>query len=125
MSELRQLPIEEWSKLEGHPALAGWVPDPTTSIVVVAEQEGEIIALWAARNFVQLEGFWVAPEHRRKSRLPVRLVNYMREVLATCGIKKALCWTGDPVVVSYLTRLGMTKMPVDSFLFETNKCLLP
>ncbi len=118
---LRVLPQEEWNRLVDHPMLAGATLAEDTIITVAEDSTGQIIGLWLAMNVKHMEGFWIHPDHRKKSTLPVRLVNFMEGVLRKADIKGAVCWAEDSQVEEYLVRLGMEKMDVRTYLYRIDK----
>lgn len=121
MITYRILPPAEYDKLVGHPAFGSWIPNPEWSIVVVGEEDGKIVGLWSAINVVQMEGFWVDPAYRRRSRIPIGLIKTMRRVLDRFHIPQAFCWSASPEISDYMTRLapfGFSKLPFETFQFS-------
>jgi hypothetical protein len=125
---VRQLAREEWDRLDGVPFLPKdaqgntLVPNPDLSVCLIAEQDGEIIGFWSALYVPHCEGFWISPDYRRKTRLIPRLLAGMRQLLADCSIPATFCFAESPDVADYCARVGMTEVPVRTFLFETNPC---
>ena len=115
---IRQLPVEEWGRLEGHPEWNGFMPDPQTSIVVVAEdeEEGGIIGTWCMVLMPHMEGFWIHPDHRKKSTLPVRLFRGMEQVLRENNLNVVLSWADDDKIGEYIERLGGSPLTVKTYL---------
>ncbi len=79
----RVLPTGEWSILadtDFGPILTRLNPAATT--IIVAEDEGDLIGCWGLITFAHVEGLWIAPSHRKRGRVLVRLWDAMR-ALAT------------------------------------------
>jgi len=120
---IRELPPEEWGRLAStqelpiHSIKEG-------SIVIVAEEKDEIVGMWAATPLVHLEGFWVRPDHRKKmGKLVFKLIGAMTQILDALRVPVAFCWAETSSdVPAYLERLGMTKLPVDTFAYEIKSC---
>lgn len=78
----RVLPPAEWSKLaetDFAPLVPQLIADAVT--VLVAEDEtGAVIGCWGLITFAHVEGLWVAPAHRKRGRVLVRLWNAMRDL---------------------------------------------
>jgi len=89
-------------------------------VIIVAEDDGVIIGTWAATDIVHLEGFWIHPDHRKKSRLPVRIVHTMVNTLRELGVTGTMANVrhGDTETASYVRRLGMVQLPVDTYNFK-------
>lgn len=122
---VRELPAEEWGRLEGHEALLGApLPDPSHSRVVVAEDGEEIVAAWFLTQVVHIEPLWIHPQYRRKL-LPARLFPLVCSILDSCSIFKAFCLVDTPAVSNYAQRLGMKQLPYDLFQYEVPSCLPP
>lgn len=115
---IRELPSEEWGKVEGHPALGGVKLDPSNAVLFVAENEaGEIIGVQGITLVLHLEPAWTAPDHRG-STIAYRLFDTARQKLDDCRVNTALCYTDQPEVKDYLTRVGLKELPYTSFLYE-------
>jgi len=122
MATIRDLPPDEWHRLEGHPALNGQpLPDPTYHRVVVAEDGDAIIAAWFMMQVIHLEPIWIDPKHRGGI-LPVQLLSTMSAILDSCTVKQAFCFADRPEIADYLRRLGMQQLPYDTFLYEVPSC---
>lgn len=85
----RVLPVEEWSKLaqsDFGPCLERLNPEAVT-VIVAEDNSGEVIGCWSLIHFAHVEGLWVAPAHRKRGRVLVRLWNAMRALAETRGIQ--------------------------------------
>lgn len=117
--EIRELPPAEWHRLAELPEWgADFHPDPAEFKILIAEEAGEIVGSWAATRLWHLEGFWIAPSQRKRTFLPVRLMAAMRKFLDGFRVKGALCMVSNPLIGDYCRRLGMTKLPVETYQFE-------
>lgn len=115
---IRELRPDEWLRLEHHPALHGYaLPDPATSKILIAEGAGEIVGFWILVQVVHAEPIWIAPSHRSTT-LAGRLWTHLREILATCRVSQAYCFSDRPDVADYLSRLGLRELPYRTFLYE-------
>lgn len=115
---IRELPSEEWGKVEGHPAFGGIRLDPSNAVVFVAEDEqGEIVGVQALTLVLHMEPLWVAP-HERGGMLAFKLFDKARQKLDECRVNAALCYTDQPEVKHYLKRLGLVELPYTSFLYR-------
>jgi hypothetical protein len=89
----RVLPTDEWPKLSGTdfgPILGRLNPEGAT--IVVAEEGEDIVGCWGLITFAHAEGLWVAPSHRKRGRVLVRLWNAMLEL--TRGLGVDMVYTG-------------------------------
>jgi len=119
---IRELPAEEWGKLEGHPALGGQsLPDPTYHKIVVAEDGDRIVGAWFMMQVIHLEPVWIDPLYRGGT-LPLRLLSTMSSILDSCSVKQAFCFADRPEIAGYLQRLGMHKLPYETFMYEVPSC---
>jgi hypothetical protein len=97
------------------------LPDPTFHRVVVAEEGEKIVAAWWMLQVVHLEPVWIDPAHR-SSILPVKMLAEMSRILDSCTVKQAFCFADRPEIAGYLQRLGMQKLPYETYLFEVPSC---
>jgi hypothetical protein len=119
---IRDLPVSEWERLKDHPGLQGAsLPAAGAARILVAEEEGEIIAFWITLQVVHLEPMWITPRHRG-SFLVKRLWTAIKALLATCSVPAAYCFADRVEVADYLTRLGLHELPYRVFLFEAPPC---
>lgn len=115
---IRELPSEEFYKLEGHKALKGLVPDPTTSKIIVAENEaGEIVGFWFMVQVVHLEPIWIAPEYR-SGLIAGRMWKVMRVLLDSLRINVGFMFADRSDIAEYIPRLGCRELPYRTFLYD-------
>ncbi len=78
----RILPAQEWAtrlaETDFGPIVGRLNPAATT--IVVAEQGDELLGCWGLITFAHVEGLWIAPAHRKRGRVLVRLWDAMRRV---------------------------------------------
>jgi hypothetical protein len=114
----RDLPVEEWHRLEGHPALQGHtLPDPLTSRAIITEENNEIVGVWFAIQVIHIEPVWIR-EDQRKGWVPIALYRGMRRLLDSCSLKSVFSFSETAEVSSYLTRLGFKTLPYKVHLWE-------
>ena len=96
------------------------LPAPNEAVIFVEEDHiGDIIGYWMVLQTYHLEPAWVRPDHRGGLVIK-RLFGAIRQFLDTCRISKAFCSTEHPSTAGYLTRLGFTKLPGESFQYEND-----
>lgn len=123
----RILPQAEWGKLaqmEIGRALPYMNPEDVT--ICVVEDGDQIIGAWAVLRVVQLEGVWIAPEHRKKGRVAAKLLNRTMEVARSLAPHWAYTGAETPEVADLLTKhLGAVKYPVDTYLIPLSELTCP
>jgi len=121
----RELPREEWARLEGLDL--GQVREqlPLDTRILVVEDEGVIVGAWALMSFVHAEGIWIAPAYRKRGSVLLRLLRLLRSCGAAMGVSTV--WTGalTPDIGNLIVRLGGQQLPGDHFILpvETLPCL--
>jgi hypothetical protein len=114
---VRELEQHEWPRLETLLNELGMpIPPAATSRIVIAEEDGEIIAWWSAIQVVHLEPIWIHPDHRGGI-LPGKMWRILRGILETCGVPAAYCFAADETVAGYLHRLGLKVLPYATFMY--------
>lgn len=110
---IRQLPFEEWDKLEGLPILENGYPDPNTTMILVAETPTDgIVGTWSAVTPIYLEGLWIAPEHRH-STIAGRLLIEMEKFLKSINVSKAYTLVQTPDVLALAKKAGFETIEGD------------
>lgn len=108
----RILPAEEWSRVahtELGPALAA-LPHVATT-VFVAEQGEEIVGCWALVTFAHVEGLWIAPSHRKRGRVLLRLWDRLRAIAGERGLGAVFTGAATNDVQRLLEARGASMMP--------------
>jgi hypothetical protein len=113
----RELPPEEFSRLEGHPSLDGYpVPEPWRCRIVVSEDdEGAIVAVSYLALVPHLEPNWVSPRYRGKE-LARAHWEATKDWLETCSLSRVYCFTDRAGSAGLLARLGWQELPYRVFL---------
>lgn len=110
-TRIRELPHEEFGRLQGVlPDYRG--ADPRTARIVVAETvEGEIVATWCLFATVHIEPLWVAEPHRGNPGLIRGLWRKVHEILEATRqrVSFAVFEEGSPAL-SLAERLGFEKI---------------
>lgn len=114
---VRELPTEEWDRLIGLPFAANGLPDPALAAIVVAEQDGRIVGVWAALTAVHLDGLWVDPAERGTT-VAGRLLREMKTLLLDRGVTVSFTMVSDPQVAILAYKAGFTRYPGDLFMLQ-------
>lgn len=109
---IRELPFEEWDKLDGLPFSANGLPNPDTCKVLVAEDANEIVSVWSVVTAKFLEGMWVREDHR-KTTVTGRMVQSMKSFLAKEQIESAYTIVQDSEVRRLAEKAGFDVIPGD------------
>jgi len=114
---VRELPHEEWYRLQDLPMAGAGLPAPEVLVVVAEDDHGDIIGVWTAGPIIVLEGLWVREDHQKKSAL-YRMFHFMVEQLKAIGV---------PVVYSIVQTPDMHRLaahggfqPIDGQLIALN-----
>lgn len=107
----RRLPPEEWeAKLVGTP-LHHQPLDPEHTLIMVVEEDGQVVACWAALTCVHLEGLWSAPEGRGGAGRARALLEAMAGELTKVGVAEAITTAIDPKVEGLIAHVGGRQIP--------------
>lgn len=99
----------------------GYMPDPATSIVIVAKECGEIVGRMMLLSLVHIEGTWISESHR-SGRVLVKMMKEMEKQAHQAGVRTLFAYSGDDKVSDYLVRLGYKKTPLVIFEKELRSC---
>lgn len=129
---VRELPVEEWSKLLTMPGLyhdLGYLPAPEHNRIVVIEDEaGEILGYWGAFTVVHVEPVYIRPEHRLRISVVRRLWEGMDKLLKDLQVPGAVAVISDedaPVNLPMATKIGFTKVPGSLYYLNLEKEVPP
>lgn len=112
----RLLPPQEWEeKLKGT-SLEFNRPDPEHSGIVVVEEDGKVVACWAAITTVHLERLWKAPDHRDNLGTSRALLQEMVDQLQRQGITEVLTNAETPAVAALLRKVGAHPLPGETWV---------
>ena len=112
---VRELPASEWGRLAEIPDLKDKpIPTPHTARAIVAEKAGEIVGVWFAQTQVHIEPVWISAAHR-SGLLPKRMFKQLNQLLDSCSITSAFCFSDRPEIADYLRRLGLSETPYQTF----------
>jgi hypothetical protein len=118
---IRELPPEEYKKLEGHEFLHELgVPSPGCSRILVGEDGGSIVAFWMLVAVPHLEPIWIDPKYRR-SMLAGRLWKAMQRVIDALPLSGVISNITDPIVGGYLERLGFKPMDYKVYMYSVEQ----
>lgn len=114
----RLLKEDEWEKLKGLAENDEWIPHPSTSAVIIAEDnDDKIVGFLVAQLAVHVEPVWVTPADRGTSTMFMMWRN-MQEHLKDQGVKNYFCHASSAQIGSYLERLGLKRLDYLSYLGE-------
>jgi hypothetical protein len=111
------LPPERYAELEVQfTEMGGPLPQPETSYIVVAEEDGEIKAFWVMQAAVHIEPCWVKPEERdRTGFFYKQLMPAMLATLQADGTRSFFAFADRDEIANYLLRIGLQPLPYVSF----------
>lgn len=109
MIQVRELEKSEYGKLAG--ISEGYIPPKDASLVLVAEENGEIVGRMFLLFPAHIEGTWVK-EGSRNGWVGWNLVGAMQRKAASLGLKKLLAFAADGKIEDYLERLGFKRQPL-------------
>lgn len=89
----------------------GFVPDPASSIALVAMENDEIIGRIFLMAPTHIEGPWIRPD-KRSGLLGAKLIAHAEERAKACGLTKLFAYAVDEVIAGYLERLGYSQVPM-------------
>lgn len=114
----RELPPEEWSRLDGTELGASWHQlQPTWARVLVVEDGDQIVGCWALMNLWHLEGLWLAPEWQHRPSVARRLWVGMRRLMASVGAQSAITASVTPNVQALLEKRAVA-LPVNWYVMQ-------
>jgi hypothetical protein len=115
---LRQLPVEEWTRLSeaGGPLSGHQLPAaPDHAVVIVAEIDGDtIIAYWVAAAMVHLDPLYIDPAYRHHPKLALGLLGLLTHLLQQAGVTYAQACVApedQPGNGVLLEKLGFSALP--------------
>ena len=117
----RCLPMEEWHRLDESLDPLVMQLAPSTSRICVIEEDGEIVARWVLYPILHAEAVWIAPEKRKKGRIPARLLSLMRDAARSLGFDRVMTSSDSEEVTKLLARLQAQPVPVLNFWLPTGK----
>lgn len=114
---LRQLPVDEWSRLsEASGPLSGHqLPAAEAHArILVAEDEGRIIAYWVIAAMVHLDPLFIEAGYRHHPKLNLGLLGLLTLTLQEAGVTHAFACVADgdqPGNGHLLEKLGFSAVP--------------
>jgi len=106
--EIRRLKSEEYAILKG--IADGIVPDPRSSIALVAEDGGEPVGRMFVVCPAHMEGTWVLGG-QRLGVIGKRLFERLQAEVVASGLTQLMAYSTTGAHDSYLHRLGFERMP--------------
>lgn len=106
----RILPVEEWPRLAGTDAETLWPTlDPTTTAIVVVEQDGRIIAHHILLYVLHAEALWVHPAYRNGT-AGGRLWSAVKDAVKAAGLRAFVTAAIDDRVRGLIDHVGGTAL---------------
>lgn len=93
---------------------------PSDAYVLVVEQGAVIVACWALIPTHHVEGLWVHPDHRGKARVAFRLLEAMRVLTRSLGIRTVATASLSAEVDRLLQHVGAVELPGKHFAMRMN-----
>jgi hypothetical protein len=109
----RVLPPAEWNRLaetELGPALPHLDPASAT-VFVVEDVDGAIVGCWSLITVAHVEGLWIAPAHRRRGRVLVKLWALLCELTGARSLSSVLTAAVSPEVTRLIESRGGVALP--------------
>jgi len=113
----RELPPEEWSRLQGTDLDSTWpLLSPNRATVIVVENEdGLIVGTWAILSIIHTEGLGVAPPYQHRGRVARLLLREGAKVMRRLGVTSFVTGAETCEMADYLDRMGGTEIPLRFF----------
>lgn len=109
MITVERLPAEEYDALLM--VCEGYVPDPKTSIAVVARHEGVIIGRMMLIGVAHVEAAWINDRYRNGTVLE-RMTKEIEAQARAAGIKTVFAYSETTEMDGYIERLGYDRCPL-------------
>lgn len=119
---VRELPADEWEKLRGLPLATNGLPNPNLAAVLAVEDAaGGIVATFVAQTAVHLEGLWKAESVLDNVTVSRLLIEGMKGMLASKGIRFSFVITQELPVAAMAVRVGFERIPGDLLLLDLER----
>lgn len=122
---VRELPPEEWAKVAHlEPFLTAGLPSPEHSRIIVAEQEGVIVAFWGLFTAVHVEPLWIREDHRQRPGLVRRLWAAVVTTLRSAQVGTAFACIADADAarnIPLALRHGFARVPGDLYVVRVKE----
>ena len=112
---LRELPIEEWKRLEGWQlnTVLPFASPEFTRVLVVEDEDGAIIGAQALLSMIHWEGLQIAPDHQGKGAVLRALLEVLTD--GTVAAEGVMTAAADPELEAQIRRLGAIELGAKSF----------
>jgi len=101
----------EYSRLLGLLPDNSWIPDPSISRVVVAEDDGRIVGFWVGQMQFHVEPVWVHEEYRNGIALGC-MWKCVKQMLP----KRYWAFSDSNQISAYLKRLGLKRSQYEVYI---------
>lgn len=115
---VRILPPSEWHRLNGQ-SISELLPfvRPADVVIIAAEDDDRIVALWAVARLVHFEGAWIDADYRRRPKMIADVMRRAYEVAGHWTDRVVLtAATSDDVRAIIESHLNGVKVPMDSYI---------
>jgi ribosomal protein S18 acetylase RimI-like enzyme len=102
----RILSRDEWPRLAGTLLEDTWPSLPPNAAVMAVEEGGVILGCVALFPAWHLEGVWIAPEQRGRVGVARRLVNAIRTLAGSLGVREVLMMATTDAAARMCLRFG-------------------
>ena len=116
MITTRELPTDEWHRLESCGMTTLWARLPESTRVVVVEHDGAIIGCVTGMVILHAEGLWIDPRHRKQAGVWRRLMRAFWSVAEDYGTTAAWASEVSDEMRDILMRLEGTAVPGSHFI---------
>lgn len=117
--DIRILPSSEYRKLAGTEleTLLPYLPNGVR-VLAVETATGELVGCWALLPVYHAEGLWIAPAHRGRGRVALRLLEGMRTLCRALGVQTVATASVSEQVDRLVGHLGAVELPGRHFVFK-------
>lgn len=115
----RLLAPEEYARLAGTELDAALPVLPEGARVLAVESAtGDLVGCWALLPVYHAEGLWIAPAHRGRGRVALRLLEGMRALCRALGVQTVATASVSEQVDRLVGHLGAVELPGRHFVFK-------
>jgi ribosomal protein S18 acetylase RimI-like enzyme len=115
------LPREEWARLDGTELETVYPVLPDDAEVVIVEDDGRIVACWAAFNRTHVECVWIHPSYRKRVSVARRLLVGMFDLLRRRHVKVVNTASCSDEVSRLLLKLGAVELVGAHYALKVGK----
>lgn len=119
MLTTRILHTDDYGRLAGTEleAVAPYLPTDA-QVLIVEAADGSLAGCWALIPTYHCEGLWIAPAHRGRGRVAMRLLEAMRSLTRGLGITSVATASLSEEVDRLLAHVGAVELPGKHFVMR-------